>query len=160
MNNEILTQAELKDIVEYNKDTGIMTRNGKVIGGKITKHDRFLKATIKGKRYKIHQLAWIYEYGKMPTYQIDHDNGDRNDNGIRNLRDITQADNNKNAAMRKDNISGCTGVHQREYKGRIYWIARIGKEKRSLGSFDTFEDAVIARKRAERELGYDKRHGT
>lgn len=161
MNNEILTQAELKDIVEYDKDTGIMTRNGKVIGGEITEHDRYMKTSIGYVRYKIHRLAWLYENGEWPKYQIDHINGDRSDNRVCNLRDISQSENNRNAAKRKDNVSGCTGVIKIIYKDSIYWQVRIGGGKRrAVGSFKTYTDAVIARKMAEYELDYDERHGT
>ena len=53
--------------------------------------------------------------------------------------------------IRSDNNSGCTGVRQRE-DGK--WRATMGfKNKRyNLGSFNTFELAVKARKEAEAEL--------
>ncbi|MBQ2960400.1 MAG: hypothetical protein IJE09_04165 [Oscillospiraceae bacterium] len=53
-------------------------------------------------------------------------------------------------ARRNDNKSGCTGV----YKRRDKWLAKITYQKKTylLGSFDKLEDAVSARKRAERML--------
>ena len=61
---------------------------------------------------------------------------------------IARISNNKPS---KSNISGVSGVSQRR-DGK--WVARIGfKNKRiHLGSFYTFEDAVMARREAEKEL--------
>ena len=53
----------------------------------------------------------------------------------------------RSKTVRKDNSSGCTGV--RKQKGK--WIAQINfqKVKYYLGSFETKEEAIRVRKKAE-----------
>lgn len=62
-----------------------------------------------------------------------------------------------NQTRRCNNTSGRTGVRFRHERGK--WEARIGYygKKKILGMFDTFEEAVAAREKAELELyGYNK----
>jgi hypothetical protein len=64
-----------------------------------------------------------------------------------------------NQVMRVTNTSGCMGVWYRD--DDEMHTASITVEGRTiyLGSFLHFEDAVAARKEAEREFNYHKRHG-
>jgi hypothetical protein len=62
-----------------------------------------------------------------------------------------------NQNLRNNNTSGKSGVYFREDRNK--WYARISKERKHyhLGHFDTFEEAVAAREKAELELyGYNK----
>lgn len=56
----------------------------------------------------------------------------------------------KNKKVQKNNTSGCTGVSFHKQKGQ--WYARINFKGRShsLGYFDKLEDAISARKQAEK----------
>ena len=56
-----------------------------------------------------------------------------------------------NTTLRIDNTSGVKGVHWRKDTNK--WTATIWVNKKciSLGCFDSFNDAVIARKKAEEE---------
>jgi HNH endonuclease len=106
-----------------------------------------------------HRAAWAIYYGAMPSGAIDHINGIRTDNRIANLRDVVNAENSRNMAMSKSNSSGVTGVYYHKQTGK--WCAQIrafGKTV-GLGLFQSFSDAVIARKAAERVLGYHPNHG-
>lgn len=86
---------------------------------------------------------------------VDHINGKTNDNRIENLRWATNSENNRNLTeLRKDNTSGFVGVTSKKYKGEHWkWLARISlNDKRiQLGHFDKFEDAVMARREAEKK---------
>lgn len=80
---------------------------------------------------------------------VDHINRNPLDNRRCNLRICTQFENNQN---QKHNTSGCPGV--RWHSQGKKWNARItikGKEK-SLGMFNTFEEAVKARYEALKEV--------
>lgn len=58
--------------------------------------DGYLSIKIDGQNYMAQRLAWLYVHGLWPTNVIDHINGDRLDNRLVNLRDVTQAENNAN----------------------------------------------------------------
>jgi hypothetical protein len=106
-----------------------------------------------------HRVTWAFIYGEWPSKQIDHINGDRLDNRIENLRQVTNQQNQKNRFKSKANKSGFNGVH-RHYDGGK-WVAAIsvnGKSKH-LGLFEKINDAVSARKKAEKTFGYSERHG-
>ena len=82
----------------------------------------------------------------------DHINGNPLDNRECNLRPCTYAENSRNSKMPSDNTSGYKGV---DFSKRLNkWRARIffeGHEK-SLGLYDNKEDAIKARRKAEKEL--------
>ena len=106
---------------------------------------------------RMHQLVLPIESGLM----ADHIHGKetRNDNRKSNLRIVTPSQNEMNKGVRQDNTSGVTGVYFQSKSNR--WCAEIviNGEKHRLGSFIDKNDAVNARKDAERkyfgEYAYD-----
>ena len=80
---------------------------------------------------------------------VDHINGDKTDNRKENLRLCQQNENARNRKRNKNNTSGVTGVRFHRQSGK--WVARIKVNYRyiALGSYDTMEEAVIARKAGE-----------
>lgn len=102
-----------------------------------------------------HRAIWAIKTGAYPTNHIDHINGNRSDNRWANLRQVTPAENQKNMKLPKDNRSGVIGVSWA--KREQAWVARI--KNMHIGYFKNFEDAVTARKRAERELSFHPNHG-
>lgn len=92
--------------------------------------------------------------------QVDHINRNKLDNRRCNLRICTHQQNLFNTKIRSDNTSGVTGVsfdNKREkWRARIY----ANKKDMHLGYFDTFEDAVIARYKAEKKYFGDFRNKT
>ena len=81
--------------------------------------------------------------------EVDHINGKPNDNRIENLRIVTHEDNMKNVKLPNNNTSGYKGVYystlERKWKAAI----RINKKQKHLGTFNTKEETVAARKNAE-----------
>lgn len=118
----------------------------------------YLVGGIDGKRYLAHRVVWACAHGRWPEGEVDHINGDTRDNRICNLREVDRTGNCRNAALRSNNTSGCVGVS----RSGARWLARIGtgKDRKTLGTFSTFDAAVSARKAAEKQLGYTERHGT
>lgn len=115
-----------------------------------------------GRGWKAHKVTWLFIHGewvKYPDFEIDHVNGIRSDNRIQNLRKVTKSLNQRNASIRRDNVSGVSGVNWVASKRR--WVARIwdGSHHKYLGQFRRIEDAAVARAKAERELGYHSGHG-
>jgi len=112
-----------------------------------------------GRTSGIHRVAWTIHHGAWPADQIDHINGDRADNRIVNLREVTHQENCKNQKMRRNNTSGVMGVGW--YKPRAKWRALISVDGKyiHLGDFDSIEDAAAARAKAEIEHGFHTNHG-
>ena len=108
-----------------------------------------------------HRLLWCYYYGKWPESNlvIDHINGDNCDNTIENLRLVTQTENNRNRCIPKDNTSGHVGLYWMNSKKK--WLVQIGSNRKSIhiGIFKNKEDAIKARKEAEKKYGYHENHG-
>lgn len=86
---------------------------------------------------------------------VDHINRNKKDNRKSNLRNTDKSINAFNAKMRSTNKSGITGVHWR--KDTKKWEASIKKnyKKYTLGDYATKEEAMAARKAAERILYAD-----
>jgi hypothetical protein len=112
-----------------------------------------------GKQYLAHRLIWALCTGKWPAQQIDHINGNRSDNRIANLREVSNADNAKNASLSANNTSGVTGVWLDRRRNRWCAEIKINRRKVHLGSYSTREAAARARKDAEIEYAFHPNHG-
>jgi len=103
----------------------------------------------KGKgKWKLHRILMDCLEDDVTDKVVDHINGNKLNNTKYNLRLCTQVQNNRNMRLSKNNTSGVSGVYLLQ-SGK--WSARISYngKKFSLGSFSTFEEAVIVRKEAE-----------
>ena len=162
----MLKQSELKKLLHYDPKTGIFTwvhpKSYKVKHGqKAGSIDSYGYIIIKisSKRLKSHRLAWLYMTGELPKQQIDHKNHNRTDNRWCNLRDIPQAEQQKNMSLRKTNTSGINGVFSINASSK--WTAQIGVNNTMihLGTFESKEEAAKARRQADIKYGFHKNHG-
>lgn len=119
----------------------------------------YLHGQINGQRVAAHRVIWAMTHGVWPEGDIDHIDGHKKNNKVKNLRDVSRGENLRNAPRRKDNLSGITGV--RLYKATGKWAAEIQKNgnREHLGYFHTIEEAAAARKVAEVLLGFHPNHG-
>ena len=111
----MLTQKQLKKILYYNQDTGffvykkdiynlnkyLIAKQGDIAGG--INNRGYIQISVKNKLYSAHRLAWLYVYGNFPKQEIDHINHIRNDNRIKNLRDVSHKVNMNNACKNGEN---------------------------------------------------------
>jgi len=144
----MITADRVREVLRYDANTGVFTwlvsvgcvKVGDIAGS--GDGDGYVAIMIDGRHYKAHRLAWLYVTGELPSLQIDHANGTRDDNRWANLREATQSQNLANSSRRSDNTSGFKGVGQR--RGR--WRAQIRKDGRRihLGTFSTPEAAHAA----------------
>jgi hypothetical protein len=106
-----------------------------------------------------HRVAFAIINGRWPSV-IDHINGDRSDNRLCNLREVTQQENTKNSRLRSDSRTGRTGVRPNPRKAGTFTASiKINGRTKHLGTFATIEAAIAAREAAERQHGYSERHG-
>jgi len=161
----MITQHELKEHLEYDEVTGQFTwlkgrRKGQIAGA--NKGDGYFRVAINKKRRYSHRLAFLYMEGYIPE-QVDHIDGDRGNNSWINLRAVTNLENCRNKSMTSRNKSGANGVYFSERLKK--WTAEIRHNGKSirLGWFKPTEDgkqqAIEARKEAERTYGYHDNHG-
>lgn len=120
----------------------------------------YIRIGIKGKLHRAHRLVWLYIHGKFPENDIDHINGDGTDNRLVNLRAVTRSENGQNARLHIDNNSGVSGVYWNKKNERWYAQIHVDKKKKHLGCFKHINDAVIARRMAEKKYNYHGNHGT
>ena len=112
--------------------------------------DGYRRIQIERKLYKSHRLVWKYHYGKDPKEFIDHIDGNKSNNNIKNLREATRQQNNFNKITQKNNKLGIKGVSKigNKYTATIF----INDKRKYLGFFDTIEEARLAREEAEKKL--------
>lgn len=117
-------------------------------------------ASLLGGQYYVHRLIWLIVTGEWPHGEIDHEDQNSLNNRWNNLRDTSHQENLSNCLISKNNSTGVTGVIWRP--AQESWVAQIRHQGRCiyLGTHKTLIDAVAARKRAERELGFHLNHGS
>jgi len=161
----MLAQERLKELLHYDPDTGVFTwrvskRGIKAgsIAGATDKHGYSIIGADKA-RYKAHRLAWLYVYGGFPCGEIDHEDRDKANNKIANLRDVEAIENRRNMPIPSHNTSGIVGVCWDAARG--LWAARIQVNGRSinLGRFASKKEAAAARESAERQYDFHPSHG-
>lgn len=142
-----LTAERLRQLVAY-RDGALYWRNptAKQKQGALgapAGHGGRLQALIDGQAHYVHRLVWVFHHGSWPTGQLDHVNGDKLDNRIENLREVTNAENAQNRRVR--------GVSFDHRKTERPWRARIMVNGRStsLGYFDTEREAVARYQQAK-----------
>lgn len=150
---------ELRQALQYEPETGILRwkispRNdvnpGDIAGSLDT--EGYVILSFKGHPYKAHRLAWMYVHGALPDKNIDHINQNKQDNRIANLRLCTNSENHQNTSPPANNTSGHKGVtwnkKDRKWRAQI----KLNYRLRYIGSFDSKEQAIAARKQAEKEM--------
>jgi hypothetical protein len=148
-NTNSITQEKLKEVLDYNPDTGIFTcklSRRKIKAGDIAGYaskSGYVRLTIDNKKYLAHRLAWLYVYGVIPKY-IDHINRIASDNRICNLREATHSENMCNRKIHSNNKSSIknVGFCKKTEKWRVK--INVNNKKIHIGYFDDLEFADLA----------------
>lgn len=152
-----LTQNRIKELLEYNQETGVFVNKvrranqpiGKVAG--CVNAIGYIKIAVDGRQYLAHRLAWLYIHGEFPE-QIDHMNCNRGDNRIANLRPCSQKQNTQNIrGAHCDSYTGLLGIYSLP-SGRFRARIMVDGVSKHLGCFDTKEAAYNAYLLAKTQL--------
>lgn len=144
------------------------------IAGGLDRNGGYYRTTILNSAYYNHRIIWALLNGSIDIdKQVDHLDGNRRNNNIRNLRLVTATGNSRNQAVPHNNKTGVIGVcldtYQNRYKAQ--WYDLNGKLKvkyfyiSKLGKDSAFLLACKYRKEMIEELnaqgaGYTERHWT
>jgi hypothetical protein len=154
-----LTAERLREALLYDAGSGLFTwairTGGTASIGRVAgtmDSQGYTRIGIDGHVYRAHRLAWLFVTGDWPANEIDHIDGNKSNNQLSNLRDVSRQMNQQNQRRpHKRGGSGSLGVSMHQSTGK--WRARIwtnGKNK-SLGLFDTKDMASAAYAGAKRE---------
>ena len=177
---------KLNELLDYNPDTGRMTRkpipidefkatwkyskkqnwsrwnkrNVEAEAGYV-KPDGYMYIKLGGEGYLAHRLAFYMATG-VEARKINHLNGERDDNRLANLACATEESVSKNRGKYINNTSGVTGVRYapRDSKSKP-WVARgsVNGKKVHLGRYPTLFEAAASRISWQNQNGYSQRHG-
>ena len=102
-----------------------------------------------GKKIYMHRLIMRAESG----FDVDHLDGDGLNNQRANLKIATRSQNNfNNHNIRSDNNSGVHGVYYCNYYFKWKAEIKLNGRKYTLGSFNSKQEAISARKLAEERI--------
>ncbi len=155
----MLSQKEVKRLFFYDLISGLLIWKG--IQKRTKKWDiagcftgKYPVVGINGKVYLYHQIIWLWHKGYIPENDIDHEDRNKHNTWINNLREVSRMCNNRNTCNPKNNKSKVKGVSWNS-KDKI-WRAQIQLEGkvRYLSSCLDFTEAVAYRLAAEQCLDW------
>ena len=165
---EDLTSNLLDKIFRYDPSTGELfykqvSSNRVKIGSKVGKPSKshgYLNVGLGNlKMLLVHKLILTMNGVEIPDdMEVDHKDGDRTNNKLNNLRVVTHGINMKNRKIGSNNTSGYFGIRILN-SGRFSCKITSEGVENNLGTVDTFEEALIIRKKAEKELNFSENHG-
>lgn len=164
--NTFPTLSYLRECFDYNPETGVLTWRHRPITHFRTKRAcsiwnsrnagkhagspmplGCLRVSVNDADYYVHRVAFALhhslEMAQVPAL-VDHKDCDQANNRAANLRSATKAQNGQNRGAQRSNTSGYKGVYFHKVWKR--WSAQIdnNRKRRTLGYFDTPEEAYEA----------------
>ena len=162
----MITQERLKELLDYDPETGVFTRRqqrGRGLAGMPAGNVSslgYVYITLDRHRCLAHRLVWLLVTGSFPKEFVDHINGDTSDNRVENLRGVDNAQNLWNRGTDSNNTTGVKGV--RWHSGHRHWQGRVYARGtcHHVGTFHTLQEAEAAVRAARTELhGEYANHG-
>jgi hypothetical protein len=147
-----ISLSRAKEIFHYDLETGFLTwkevskyKRRIKIGDRAgySHHKGYRWISVDGKEYQEHRFIWFWMTGNNAPKQLDHKDGNRNNNKWDNIRLATDTQNQANKRRGKPNKNGYKGVAIKRFVNSTKYQASIsdhGKPK-YLGLFNTAKEA-------------------
>lgn len=162
MKMRVPTIEELRDRLSYNPETGALVwrkaRSARRVGSEAKSLDvaGYIQVSFGGNCiHKGHRIAWAIHHGKWPSGPIDHINGARSDNRIKNLREVDHQVNCQNVRLGSmvNQSTGFLGVYKADpSKERYRAKIQFNGVQHHIGTFGSAEEAHAAYVEAKRKL--------
>lgn len=156
------TVTQILSSLSYNPDTGVILRNQRSGRGKagcradvLHKQSGCRCVCLNYKHYSAHRLAWLLYYKVWPMGEIDHVNGNRADNRIENLREVTHRDNQYNQEVHRKGATPCIMSRNGGFSARF----SFGNKKLYLSGCATEKEAISLLVRLRRAVGIPVEEG-
>lgn len=93
--------------------------------------------------FRAHSIIWLIAFGDWPKGEIDHINGNRSDNRLQNLRDVSHQENLSNrTVLPKNNTSGISGIYLNKRDNKWVAYTRLKGRMKYLGQSLDKEEAI------------------
>jgi hypothetical protein len=142
-----LSQKTLNELFEYKvgKLYWKVSRGSRKAGAEVgtTTPLGYLQTKVGGKLYLVHRLIYLMHYGCLPKF-IDHKDGVKTNNKIRNLREASAVSNQYNRGLPSNNTSGVKGVYWNKAKEKWKAQCNVDGSAYHIGYFDDINKAEQA----------------
>ena len=145
MSDERLVAHLVKNYT-YDRARGVVVNRklNRVVKGCVNSEGYMLtRLRIRGKHpnIQLHHMVWVVTHGCFPKV-IDHINGDKTDNRLCNLREVSYSENNKNVIhpWRPNARTGLPGVYE---GARCFRIRNSGKLLSFRDKYEAFHAVVL-----------------
>lgn len=170
--------AKASELVEYDRESGVFTwieridvkrpkswnaQNAGMVAGNLNKKLGYVQIRFSvlgaNKLLYAHRLALYMSTGVVPLLEVDHIDGDKSNNRLHNLREVTNSINHRNSKKKATNTSGVTGVGFDSRRGVWYARCRANGKSAFVGSYTSKQEADTAIQLFRANHGYTDRHG-
>lgn len=157
-----ISHERLKELVRYDPETGefwLLQTKSRQLVNKLPyllgqKPSTYRQSMLEGRVYRHNILAYFYMTGEWPPagMEVDHEDRDILNDRWSNLRLLSKTENIRNQSETKDHTkSGYTGIAiKNSGLKRFKAYIRVDTKLKHLGSFLTLEEALTARRSAEK----------
>lgn len=156
-----INAKSVRRMFKYDPETGVLTwaiRVSQAVSqGDTAGHlhaSGYRRVGINRRPFLAHRIIWLWMTGHWPSMQIDHINGNKQDNRWSNLRDVPPSTNSQNLRRCNENNRSSRLLGTTFSKKERAWVAQISVhgKRLHLGKFKDPESAHAAYVEAKRRL--------